>query len=226
MIAVIISILFVLYFLLARIDPGVPRDQHPAPWWYRLLARIAPGRCREIPEANNPTWSGHDYGDAPICRRCGDYGPDHTSADDPGCPRIVLRQFAIIKRYVYLQQFACAEDPRFMHSHPYRFMIAIGLWGGYFEQRIAGAARWRIAPYLYTLDGGHVHHVQQPLAGHTSIFVGLFRAADGTDGDKHYYGTPERIRVPDVIAENELVQAPSTLRKLWTDHIRKQVKRI
>lgn len=27
---------------------------HPAPWWYRLAAKIWPGRCREIPEAVNP----------------------------------------------------------------------------------------------------------------------------------------------------------------------------
>lgn len=29
-------------------------NQHPAPWWFRLAMRIAPSRCREIPEAVNP----------------------------------------------------------------------------------------------------------------------------------------------------------------------------
>lgn len=29
-------------------------NEHPAPWWYRLAEWLAPGRCREIPEAVNP----------------------------------------------------------------------------------------------------------------------------------------------------------------------------
>ncbi len=29
-------------------------NQHPKPWWYRLAERLAPSRCREIPEAQNP----------------------------------------------------------------------------------------------------------------------------------------------------------------------------
>ena len=172
-------------------EPAV-KLQHPAPWWYRLLARLWPSRCREIPEANNPTW------------------PD-------GSPRIVLRQFALVKRYVYLQQFACPEDSRFMHSHPYAFMLAIGLWGSYTERRIAGATKKRRAPYLYIMDGGHVHHVQAPGAGHTSIFLGLFRAADGSQGDKHYYGTP---------TPGGLGQPATTYRALWSEHIREFVKRI
>lgn len=171
--------------------------QHAAPWWYRLLAHVWPSRCREIPEAANPTW------------------PD-------GSPRIVLRQFAIVKRYVYLQQFACAEDPRFMHSHPYTFNVAIGLWGSYVERRIAGASRCRRAPYVYTLDAGHVHHVQAPTAGHTSIFIGLGRAVDGSPGDKRYFGTPT-----DVTTEAHEHGAQSITRsKLWTLHIQKKVKRI
>lgn len=29
--------------------------QHPAPWWFRLASRLWPDRCREIPEAVNPS---------------------------------------------------------------------------------------------------------------------------------------------------------------------------
>jgi hypothetical protein len=31
-------------------DPEPPQPFHPAPWWYRLAARVVPSRCREIPE--------------------------------------------------------------------------------------------------------------------------------------------------------------------------------
>lgn len=132
--------------------------------------------------------------------------------------RIVLRQVALIGRHVYLQQFASGEDPRFMHSHPYRFMIAVGLWGSYIERRIAGRTRTRRAPYLYTMDGGHVHHVQAPTAGHTSIFVGIGREADGSEGDKHYYGVPR-----DAVGVG---YPPTSLRLNWADHIQVKVERI
>lgn len=171
--------------------------QHPAPWWYRLLARLFPSRCREIPEANNPTWF------------------------EGGSPRIVLRQFAIVKRYVYLQQFACSEDERYMHSHPYRFMLALGLWGSYTERRIAGASSRRCAPYCYTLDAGHVHHVQDPTAGHTSIFAGFGRAEDDTIGDKRYFGAPT-----DLGPAGEVGHVPTTLTKSWREHIKQKVARI
>lgn len=134
--------------------------------------------------------------------------------------RIVLRQVALVKRYVYLQQFASSEDPRYMHSHPYRLMIAIGLWGMYVEHRIAGRSHVRRAPYLYVMDGGHVHHVQQPSRGHTSIFIGIGRAADGEIGDKRYYGVPRQTYATDDY------KAVATWWRSWQDHIVKQVKRI
>jgi hypothetical protein len=183
--------------------PVVPTaEQHAAPWWYRLLARLFPTRCREIPEANNPKW------------------PD-------GSPRIVLRQFAIWKRRWYLQQFACREDPRFMHSHPFAFMIAIGLWGRYVEHRIAGPARERKAPYLYTLDSGHVHHVQSVTAGHTSLFLGFGPGHDGGIRDKRYYGAPTEC-VPTLEVAGRVVQgeAPRTATRPWREHIKEQVARI
>jgi hypothetical protein len=169
-----------------------PTNEHAAPWWYRLLARLFPSRCREIPEAQNPD-------------------------------RIVLRQFAIVKRYAYLQQFASDEDDRYMHSHPYRFMLAIGLWGGYTEHRIAGESKRRTAPYLYALDGGHVHHVQDVSPGHTSVFIGIGRAADGTVGDKRYFGVPVECPPLGTMAFD---RPPLTLRRLWTDHIKVKVARI
>lgn len=162
--------------------------ENPAPWWYRLASRLLPGRCREIPEAQNP--------------------------------RIVLRQFAIIKRYVYLQQFASSEDERYMHSHQWHRTIAIGLWGRYVERRIAGPDRARRAPYLYTMDASIVHHVQAPSRGHTSIFIGVGR----DDSLKHYYGTPNTLDS----AISEMGVTPLTDRRCWEDHIppAKRVARI
>lgn len=138
--------------------------------------------------------------------------------------RIVLRQVAIVRRHVYLQQFASAEDPRYMHSHPYRRLIALGLWGGYLERRIAGRDHRRRAPYLYFMDGGHVHHVQTPTEGHTSIFVGIGREPDDSQGDKHYYGAPT-IDSHDRPSAS-MRQTVRTIRASWRTHIRKKVKRI
>jgi hypothetical protein len=138
--------------------------------------------------------------------------------------RIVLRQVAIVKHHAYLQQFASDEDARYMHSHPFRFMLAIGLWGRYRECRIAGADRTRRAPYLYTMDGGHVHHVQDVSPGHTSIFVGLGRAEDDAPGDKRYYGAPAHSPRPLSTGHDDWYTP--TLWRRWHQHIRVQVKRI
>lgn len=133
---------------------------------------LFPGRCRAIPEANNP---------------------DHC----------VLRQVAIVKRYVYLQQFASAEDREWMHSHQWEWTIAVGLWGGYTEFRLAGRPKKRTAPYFYTMDSSIVHHVQRVTPGHTSVFVGLFR----NDDLKFYFP-----------AHGE--------KRHWETHIKTQVKRV
>lgn len=186
--------------------------QHDAPWWYRLLARLFPTRCREIPEADNPTWCRHR---APLelgeCSICG------------APPRIVLRQFAILKRRFYLQQFACSEDPRFMHSHPARYSIVLGLWGRYTERRIAGRAYERVAPYLYTLDGSHVHHVQHPGPGHTSLFLLLGLQHESATEGKRYYGIPQpALHAPDADGP----ELPETVYREWRDHIVRKVERI
>ena len=115
--------------------------------------------------------------------------------------RIVLRQFAIVKRYCYLQQFASSEDPCYMHSHQWRRTFALGLWGSYTEQRL-NVKRRKVAPYAYTMGRDVIHHVQDPSPGHTSLFVGLFR-----DDDLKFYFHIAR-RIP------------------WQAHIRKMVKRI
>ncbi len=147
--------------------------EHPKTWWYKMAERLAPDRCREIPEAVNPD-------------------------------RIVLRQVAIIKRYLYLQQFASSEDMGYMHSHQWLRVFALGLWGSYTEKRLAGRARRRQAPYFYIMGADVVHHVQLPSAGHTSLFLGLWR----DDDLKHYFPA----------------HAPG--KRLWSDHIRVMVKRI
>lgn len=118
--------------------------------------------------------------------------------------RIVLRQVALVGRYLYLQQFASSEDMGWMHSHQWRRMFALGLWGSYTECRLAGPPRRRQAPYLYTMGASVIHHVLCPSAGHTSLFLGLWR----DDDLKHYY------------------PAPAPGRRLWADHIKVMVKRI
>lgn len=183
-------------------------QQHPKPWWYRLAERIVPSRCREVPEAANPTWCDHGLPNTiGVCRISVCRAP----------PRVLLRQVALIKRHVYLQQFACSEDYRFMHSHPFRWMAAIGLWGSYREERIAGPGRKRKAPYLYTMDASVVHNVQDPSPGHTSVFIGVGRFRDYEEGDKRYYGAPINLR-----GEND----PVTITSLWASHIKHAVKRI
>lgn len=117
--------------------------------------------------------------------------------------RIVLRQVALIGRYLYLQQFASGEDPSWMHSHQWHRTIALGLWGSYLERRLAGPARWRRAPYFYTMDASAIHHVLAPSQGHTSLFLGLWR----DDDLKHYYPA-------------------EPARRLWSDHIKVMVARI
>ena len=175
-------------------------QQHSAPWWYRVAARIVPSRCREIPEAANPTW------------------PD-------GSPRIVLRQVALLSRRCYLQQFGCSEDPQFMHSHPARRMLVLGLWGRYTEHRIAGEPIERRAPYFYTMDASHVHHVQNPGPGHTSIFLMLGLRHDHPVGDKRYYGAPAQWD-PRQVAANGRPFRPITRFQSWHAHIQQLVERI
>ncbi len=122
---------------------------HATPWWYRLAERHFPERCREIPEATDPTGK-----------------------------QIVLRQVALFGRYLYLQQFASSENMSFMHSHQWHRTFALGLWGSYTEKRLAGHAKRRRAPYFYTMGADVVHHVQLPSEGHTSLFLGLWRDDD------------------------------------------------
>lgn len=115
--------------------------------------------------------------------------------------RIVLRQVAIIKRYLYLQQFASSEDIRYMHSHQWRRTFALGLWGSYTEQRLNIARRIK-APYFYTMGSDVVHHVIWPSKGHTSLFLGLWR----DDNMKYYFKVGQGIP--------------------WDLHIKVKVKRI
>lgn len=123
--------------------------------------------------------------------------------------RIVLRQFAIIQRYFYLQQFASSEQENWLHSHQWHRMVALGLWGSYTERRLNITRRVR-APYLYTMAADVQHHVLDPTPGHTSLFIGFFR-----DDDLKRY-----MEYPGDNAEGTLEQRP------WYVHIQKFVKRI
>jgi hypothetical protein len=150
---------------------------NPKPWWFRLAERLIPERTREIPEAYDPSRG------------------------------VVLRQVAIVKRYVYLQQFSGSEHPAWAHSHQWRRTFAIGLWGSYLELRPAWQGlRLRRAPYFYTMDDSVIHRVTLPSPGHTSVFIGLWR-----NDDLKYYYPIERIRAE---------------RVRWDQHIKEMVRRI
>lgn len=131
--------------------------------------------------------------------------------------RIVLRQVALWKRHLYLQQFSSGEDPRYMHSHQWHRTFALGLWGGYTEVRMAGPAKERRAPYFYTMGADVIHHVQFPSPGHTSLFLGLWR----DDDLKHYYGTPRNHTQPGTGDGS-----PITVRRVWSAHVLQMVARI
>lgn len=148
---------------------------HPPTWWYRLLSRWFPNRCREIPEAT-----------------------------DPSGKQVLLRQFAIVKKYVYLQQFASSEHPLFYHRHGWRWIFVFVLWGSYFERRLGGwktTYRGSAGPEFYVMNQNVVHQVHNPSPGHTSIAIGLFR-----DGERVYFEEPTPIQ--------------------WRDHVRVRVKEL
>ena len=152
---------------------------HPRPWWFRLALLLAPDRCREIPEATDPTGK-----------------------------TILLRQVALVKRYLYLQQFASSENPNWMHSHQWRRTVALGLWGSYTERR-HGVSRRKWAPYLYTMGPDVVHQVVDPSRGHTSLFLGVWRR----DELKHYFWVREG-------------NPPTLIGQPWDEHVKVMVARI
>lgn len=115
--------------------------------------------------------------------------------------RIVLRQVAIIGRYLYLQQFASGEDWEWRHCHQWRYTFALGLWGDYLEDRVNFFKR-RSAPYFYWMGPDVIHQVLDPSPGHTSLFLGLWR----DDDMKMYFKKGAGVG--------------------WKDHIKVKVKRI
>lgn len=155
----------------------LPLRAHPTPWWFRLLSRLAPSRCREIPEATEPE-------------------------------RVLLRQFAIVHRVCYLQQFASGENPRYYHRHEFRRVWCLVLSGGYWESRPGAEDRFVSAPMLYSMTQQVLHRVTRPLPGHTSIFFGWSR-----NGERVYF---REYSDPSL----DLLPIP------WQDHVKQQVKRI
>jgi hypothetical protein len=148
--------------------------QHPKTWWFKLLERVFPSRCREVPEATNPD-------------------------------QVLIRQFAIWKGRVYLQQFASSENPEWHHSHPWKYgTVAIGLWGSVQDTHLGND--WRTkrkrAPYLSVYGPTTIHQSTDPSPGHTSIFIGL---GEKRDSEKHYFRAE---------------------RKPWREHILRLVKRL
>lgn len=123
-------------------------------------------------------------------------------ATDPS--RILLRQCALWKKRVYLQQFMCSEEQGWFHSHPWRRgTIAIGLRGELYETRLGGPVqgfRWK-APYFRIMGPNFYHRSFLP-RNHLSIFIGLGEKTD----DKFYVPVKARVR--------------------WSDRIKKVVARL
>ncbi len=137
--------------------------------------------------------------------------------------RIVLRQVALWKRHLYLQQFSGSEDPSWMHSHQWRWTLAVGLWGAYVERRLGQQARIRRAPYCYAMSHEVVHRVSLPSPGHTSLFLGLWR----DDDLKHYYPTFQQVGLDGGLLGLEWERQHSRAwRKPWEAHVQKMVARI
>lgn len=131
--------------------------------------------------------------------------PESTDPD-----RILLRQFAIIRRYVYLQQFASSEAEDWFHAHNWFIIVAIGLWGGYKEEIMPPGHTpiekfERRAPYLTFMDRTIRHRVSCPSTGHTSLSIGL----GPNYGDRTYFHRND----------------PSTPVS-WQNHVKKLVRRI
>lgn len=117
---------------------------------------------------------------------------------------VLIRQFAIIKEHVYLQQFASSENREWMHSHPWAWgTIAIGLAGSVRDKHLGNdlKTRRKYAPYFNYYGPTTVHQSTGPSPGHTSIFIGLGRKTD----EKNYF---------------------VAVRKHWREHIQKIVRRI
>jgi hypothetical protein len=86
--------------------------------------------------------------------------------------RTLLRQAALVLRWAYLQGFASGEDPEWYHGHG-RWLLVVGLWGGYRELRPGQPPRTRRAPYAFLMAPGELHAVDAPTRGHTSLAVFL-----------------------------------------------------
>lgn len=114
--------------------------------------------------------------------------------------RILLRQFAIVKRRIYLQSFASGEQEGFSHAHEGP-TLCLGLWGAYDDRALIGVWRRFRAPYIRLLGRETWHRVANPSPGHTSIFVLLRR-------------------------ERERQYIDESAVKPWTEHVQQQVARI
>lgn len=116
--------------------------------------------------------------------------------------RIVLRQVAIVRQHVYLHGFASGEDPDWFHSHQWRWLAAIVLWGSYTERRVNICRRVR-APHAYVMGPSTVHQVTEPRS-HCSLVIGWGR----DESLRRYFHRDALAGVP------------------WTEHVKKQVRRL
>jgi hypothetical protein len=113
--------------------------------------------------------------------------------------RTLLRQAALVLRTVYLQGFASGEDPEWYHGHG-RWLLVVGLWGGYRELRPGQPPCTRRAPYAFLMAPGELHAVDAPTRGHTSLAVFLSRG-------QRFYVRRSEVRG-------------------WRDHVRKEVRSV
>ena len=127
-------------------------------------------------------------------------------ATDPN--QILLRQVAIWREHIYLQQFASSENLDFYHTHPWSHgTIAIGLYGKLAEWLPSGPIYRKIwkAPYFRYMGPQFLHSSAPFGPGHTSVFIGL-----GKKTNRKYYHAAS--------------DAEASIH--WEDHIIKKVKRL
>ena len=101
--------------------------------------------------------------------------------------RTLLRQVAIVRRWVYLQGFASGESRRWYHAHG-RKLLVIGLRGSYTEHRPGRPSVRRSAPYAHTMGVHELHRVSAPSEDHCSIAVFFTR------GERYYVSANGRER--------------------------------
>lgn len=132
-----------------RIKAPIPEPYHPAPWWYRLAARVVPSRVREIPDARDP--SRVLLRQVAIVKRRV-YLQGFASHEDRGFYHSHGAPLIVIGLWGAYTEWRPGRSWPTLYSH---------------------VVRRRAAPYVYAMSGGALHRVAAPAPGHTSIAIYL-----------------------------------------------------